>query len=230
MNRSDEIDELAAALAKAQAAIKDAELDKTNLHFGNPYSTLSAVWEACRKPLTDAGLAVTQLVEVQDGKLGVKTMLLHASGQFLCSFCPAVSQQQGMQALGSAITYAKRYSLAAIAGVASGEEKEDDDGNRANGRRQGTNKQESRGPKPKGKERAAEPPKEDAELKASEFVMPFGKTTGGKALKDCDLGDLQKALTWLKEQDQEKLGTADLAAKDAIQAYFYELETQGVKQ
>lgn len=225
MNRSDQINELAAALAKAQAAIKDAELDRTNPHFGNPYSTLSAVWAACRAPLTSNGLAVSQIVEVQDGKLGVKTMLMHASGQFMCSFCPATAQQNGMQALGSAITYAKRYSLAAMVGVASGEEKEDDDGNKAD---KNPPRQRS-APKPKAEAKdppaKAAPKAQDETTEPAEFVMHLGSLAGTK-VSECDLGDLKKAQEFLESQPKEKLGEKDKAALAAIRLYFANLERQ----
>jgi hypothetical protein len=231
MNRSDQINELVTALAKAQADVQDAKADKENPHFKSKYASLSSVWEACRKALTSNGLSIVQTIEKQEGVMGVNTMLSHASGQFICSFCPAVvSGQQNMQSLGSAISYARRYSLAAMVGVASSEEtQEDDDGAKAS---QGGGRQNSR-PQGKQKQAASPPPpgpKIEVEQKPGDFVMSFGKATKDKALKDCDVGDLQKALTWLKEQLPERLNQSEVAAKEALRAYFYQLELEGARQ
>lgn len=128
MQRSESLKELAPALAKAQGAITPAMKDAENKHLGNRYADLNSVWEACRVPLAENGLSVTQLAEFNgDGPFGLRTMLMHASGEFLETFLPIkLPDNANMQMLGTAITYARRYTLAAIAGVASGS---DDDGN-----------------------------------------------------------------------------------------------------
>lgn len=221
------IEKLSEALAKAQAEIKEAALDKENPHFHNPYATLASVWEACRKPLSDNGLSVTQVIGTLEGKSVLRTVLMHSSGQWIESTCPLITQQAGMQALGSAITYARRYSLAAIVGVAAGE-KEEDDGNGADKGQGRTRAQKQT--REKKDPPASSGPKVQVESKPGDFIMPFGKTTKDKAIKDCDVGDLQKALAWLKEQPVEKLGKGDLAAKEALQAFFYELELGEARQ
>jgi hypothetical protein len=119
--------ELATALAKAQAAMGGAKKDSTNPHFKNKYADLASVWDACRKALTDNGLSVVQFTETNYGEgCALVTMLLHSSGQSIKGSLP-LPQGKNMQELGSALTYARRYGLAAMVGVAP----EDDDGNAA---------------------------------------------------------------------------------------------------
>lgn len=129
--KSENINELSAALAKAQSEMQDAELDGWNPHFKSSYSTLSAVWAACRAPLSKNGLAVLQGIEREDQGFILRTTLTHSSGQWIESVCPIISSKNDMQGIGSAISYARRYSLQAMVGVAS---KEDDDGEGAQGR------------------------------------------------------------------------------------------------
>lgn len=131
MNRSENIADLAAALAKAQGEIKGAVKDATNPHFRNKYADLSSVWDACRDALTKNGLAVAQIVETDDrGAVVVETVMTHASGQFLSGRLAIQPSKAGAQEIGSVTTYARRYGLAAMVGVAP----EDDDGEGAEGR------------------------------------------------------------------------------------------------
>lgn len=125
--RSETTGELAKALAKAQAVIEGASKDSTNPHFGSKYADLASVWAACRKALTDQGLAVTQTTAQRDEHIILITRLLHVSGEWVESELPLIFAKNDMQGLGSALTYARRYSLAAMAGVSP----EDDDGNAA---------------------------------------------------------------------------------------------------
>lgn len=142
MGASPQIDKLAAALAKAQGEIKNALRDTENTFFKSSYADLAAVWDACRKPLSDNGLAVIQTTHYDGNGLILRTTLVHSSGQLVSGEMPvrAVEQIKGEgwheatlnpQAMGSAITYARRYALAAMVGVAP--EGDDDDGNKAAG-------------------------------------------------------------------------------------------------
>lgn len=131
MEHSEQLNELAAALAKAQAAIKPAIKDSTNPHFRSKYADLGAVWAACRDALTSNGLSVVQMpVNHQEGYAALRTMLLHASGQWLATTVSARLTKDDAQGLGSALTYLRRYSLAAVVGVVADE---DDDGNKDGG-------------------------------------------------------------------------------------------------
>lgn len=127
MEMSITIGELSSALAKAQAEIKGALKDSNNPFFKSKYADLSSVWEACRKPLTDHGLSVVQTLSGDSSAVIVMTMLCHSSGEWIRDAISVMPVQQTPQGVGSAVTYARRYALAAIAGVAP----EDDDGNAA---------------------------------------------------------------------------------------------------
>jgi hypothetical protein len=130
VKHSEQINEIAAALAKAQGQIKNAKKDSANPFFKSTYADLAAVAEACRPQLAANGIAVVQAPSAsEDGRVSVETMLLHSSGQWMSETVSVKPKDDGAQALGSVITYLRRYSLAAFAGVAP----EDDDGNAAVG-------------------------------------------------------------------------------------------------
>lgn len=132
MNTSEQINELAAALAKAQAAIKPAAKDAKNPHFNSRYADLAGVWAACREPLSANGLSVVQMpVDSEAGRVALVTTLLHASGQWISSMVSTRLQKDDAQGVGSALTYLRRYALAAMVGVVADE---DDDGNGASGK------------------------------------------------------------------------------------------------
>jgi hypothetical protein len=126
------VSELATALAVAQGQVEGAKKDANNPHFRSKYADLASVWDAIRKPLSDNGLSVVQLlVESPQGFVTVRTILLHKSGQSLeGTFSMPVKDHSNPQAIGSALTYARRYGLMALVGVAP----EDDDGSAATSR------------------------------------------------------------------------------------------------
>lgn len=124
MLKSDSIKELTVALCKAQSQMTSASKGSMNPHFGKKYADLASVWEAVRGPLTGNGLAVSQLVEGME----LKTILMHTSGEFIGSSYPLNPTKTDPQGLRSAITYARRTSLEAIAGIAPDD---DDDANLA---------------------------------------------------------------------------------------------------
>jgi hypothetical protein len=135
---STSLGDLAKALAAAQSKITGASRDRKNPHTGSMYADLASVWAACREPLSQNELAVVQTTEPH-GMEGVcvVTTLIHSSGQWMRGklFVPCVAQVRkdgrtvpvDAQTFGSALTYARRYSLAALVGVAP----EDDDGEAA---------------------------------------------------------------------------------------------------
>jgi hypothetical protein len=118
MNQSDDINELAAALSKAQASITGALKETANSFFKSKYADLASCWDACRKQLTDNELAVIQTTDIYEGRTVLITTLAHASGQWVRSLTPVLVKDDGPQAQGSGITYARRYALAAIVGLA----------------------------------------------------------------------------------------------------------------
>lgn len=117
MERSENINELATALAKAQGAMSHAVKDSLNPGYKSRYADLASVWEACRKPLADNGLSITQLPEPAETGLRLNTILMHTSGQFISSKIQMPLMKTDPQGYGSALTYARRYALAAIVGV-----------------------------------------------------------------------------------------------------------------
>jgi hypothetical protein len=134
---SESIATLAAALVKAQGQMKPAIKDATNPHFRSTYADLASVIEASRKPLADNGLAISQHIDLEadgagGGIVGVTTLLLHASGEWLQSRAAAVVVKRDPQSIGSAVTYLRRYGWQAVIGLAA----EDDDGEAATDRRE----------------------------------------------------------------------------------------------
>lgn len=127
MNKSEQINDLAAALCKAQGSIKAALKSSDNPFFKSKYADLSAVWDACKEPLAKNGLAISQHPASVNGEVQLETMLLHTSGQWISSTLTMKPTKTDPQSFGSCVTYARRYALAAIVGVVT----EDDDGNAA---------------------------------------------------------------------------------------------------
>ena len=126
MTTSEQVNEIAAALAKAQAVMKNAALNKVNPHFKSKYADLAEIRDAVIPALTANGIAVVQTLSGSaNDHPYVLTRLQHASGQWFESACPILGASD-MQKMGSAITYARRYSLSAICGIAADE---DDDAN-----------------------------------------------------------------------------------------------------
>lgn len=127
MNRSESIKSLAAALSKAQGSMGGASKDSKNPFYKTTYADLSAVVEAVKSPFSENGLSYCQFPFFADGRVGVETILMHSSGEWMSSELTFPVTKQDAQSVGSAVTYARRYALQAIAGVPS----EDDDGNSA---------------------------------------------------------------------------------------------------
>lgn len=118
---------IAKALAAAQAEMGKALKQSNNPHFRSKYADLGNVMDACIPALNKHGIAVIQPFVVGEFGNAVKTVLLHESGETLECHVPLLLGKNDMQGLGSAITYARRYGLMSMAGIAP----EDDDGNAA---------------------------------------------------------------------------------------------------
>lgn len=123
---------LAASLAKAQGELSAASMNADNPFFKSKYADLGSVWDACRGALSANGLAVIQNPSVsEDGNcVSLTTILAHSSGEWISSTVSSyVGSNQKLshaQAIGSIITYLRRYALAAMVGVYTGD---DNDGN-----------------------------------------------------------------------------------------------------
>lgn len=114
MNKSDNISTLAAALVKAQAKIGAAKKDSENPFFKSKYADLGQVIEACKEALLENGLTVLQMVGHNGDGNYLDTIILHESGEFISEQMGlSINQQHNPQAVGSAITYARRYALQA---------------------------------------------------------------------------------------------------------------------
>lgn len=129
MNKSESVAGLAAALAKAQGQMKGAIKDSANPFFKSKYADLASVVEAIRAAFSANGLSYIQTVEPSEkDEVRVETTLLHSSGEWIsCGVLSLPVSKVDAQGYGSALTYARRYSLSAAVGVAP----EDDDGNAA---------------------------------------------------------------------------------------------------
>lgn len=233
---SGEITELAKALALAQAEMEGAEKGALNPHFGKKYADLTSVWDACRVPLSKHGLSVIQQPVTGDEGIGVVTTLLHQSGQWMRSTLWMKPERPGPQAAGSAITYARRFSLAAFVGVCP----EDDDGEAAQGR-----DRDARPPGASwGKPKAVQAPKAEATSRSASTSAPAGTSNAtsaarrpandapaasdtGEVLDPGQLADLTEAFdtkwgrgartaapSWLRA----KFGTDDVASLTKVQA------------
>ena len=135
MQKSSEITEISKALSEFRKEVKQPLKDANNPFFKSKYVPLENVVEAIDEVAPNHGLSFTQWpVNDGNGNVGVSTMLLHSSGQYI-EYDPIYMKpdKQTPQAIGSAITYSKRYSLSAVFGITSDE---DDDGNQATGNNQ----------------------------------------------------------------------------------------------
>lgn len=132
--QSESIGKLAEALAKAQSTMGEAKEDSKNPFFKSNYADLTSIWRACKTSLSSNGLSVVQTTDYHDDKVIVMTTLLHSSGEWMRGKMPLYLTKHDAQSLGSAITYARRYALAAIVGVCK--EGEDDDAEKAQDRKE----------------------------------------------------------------------------------------------
>jgi hypothetical protein len=127
--KMNELNELAAALALAQGEIMPAPKDADNPFFRSKYASLPAVRAAMQAAFAKHGLSVVQIPEVDAGRICLHTLLLHSSGQQLnCGTLSAEVDLANPQKMGSAITYFRRYALAAISQTVADD---DDDANAA---------------------------------------------------------------------------------------------------
>lgn len=130
MNHSETLGKLAPAFVAAQAEIENAHKNARNPHFKSTYADLAEIVETIRPTLAKHKLAVIQIPGYENGALTMDTMLLHESGEWIGGVSGSPIAKQDPQGVGSAITYLRRYSLAAVCGIAQ----EDDDGNAASRR------------------------------------------------------------------------------------------------
>ena len=126
--RSESTKEIATALSYFQGKMTAVKKDATNPFYKSKYATLDTIWDTIRKPLSENGLSVAQTMNLIDGKSVLETTLYHTSGEWISGTQLVNPVKDDPQGLGSAITYARRYSLSAILGLVSDD---DDDANTA---------------------------------------------------------------------------------------------------
>lgn len=122
MKTSETIGKISEALAKAQGEMKPASFDSTNPHFRSKYASLTAIMEACRSSLSTNNIAIVQGTSVEENRVIVTTMLVHSSGEFISDQLSLNTVKDTPQGVGSAITYARRYSLSSMVGIVSDED------------------------------------------------------------------------------------------------------------
>lgn len=127
MKTSEQINDLATALAAAQAEMRNATLNKINPHFKSKYADLAGIRDTVTPALAKHGLSIVQGTDTLESGIVVITRLMHKSGQWIESRFPIAYDKP--QAMGSAYTYARRYSLSAMCAISADE---DDDANAAN--------------------------------------------------------------------------------------------------
>lgn len=209
------IGKLAKALAAAQGAIKGAEKDRTNPHFKSQYADLTAVWDACREALAKNEIAVIQATSFMgDGRVVLNTILAHSSGEQVTGHFPVTPVQNTPQGLGSALTYARRYSLASMVGVAPAGE--DDDGNAGS---QGATVDKSA---PAQVKKSALPPEPTPTVKAAvtKWVDEQIKVLG-------DITTMDGLLAWENETDDK--GESNLRRMDRVTGSVYPLQGNRLK-
>lgn len=204
MNKSDSINELAASLAKAQGEVENASKTSKNDHFKNRYADLAEVLNTVRPVFAKHGLSIVQFPSYEAPMAHVETVLMHSSGQFMSNVCSAPVSKADAQGVGSAITYLRRYSLAAVCGIAQ----EDDDANGATGA--GGNKQSQQQPS-----KQPEPTKQQkidpsvyadilADIEAAADVKSLEKAYNSAVAQCRAAGDEQALQEVIKAKDAKK--------------------------
>ncbi len=218
MKHSETLGKLAPALVAAQSGLKPIGKDGTNPAFRSRYVTLDAMLEAVRPALAGQGLAILQGITFPEttgeGRLvgiTVETRLVHSSGEWMASHVPVPVGKADAHGLGSALSYGRRYGLAALLSLAADD---DDDGNAAaKGAPVRQEKPAKAPPAPAAGQRLHDrvpttPPERMTLAKANTVEMK------GQLLADMDDRRLDKIRTWAEEKQNAFI----LAALDAIQA------------
>ena len=125
MDRSESLQQLILALAKAQAQMKNPPVDSVNPHFRSKYASLAAVRDAVVAALAAQGLAVVQPLSTPEGRLTCETWLLHESGEYLATSMTLPVDPPTPQGYGLVATYLRRYALTALLCVAGDDEEPD---------------------------------------------------------------------------------------------------------
>jgi hypothetical protein len=128
ISNSESCAQIFTALAAAQSKFKPVKKTSENPFFSSKYAALDEVIEATKDALSENGICFLQMPTIVDGKFVLITRLGHKSGEWLQFDYPIMTTKQDAQGYGSGVTYARRYSLQSILGIAA---ESDDDGNAA---------------------------------------------------------------------------------------------------
>jgi predicted aconitase len=199
--KSDQLDQLFTALAKAQGEMTAAAKDCANPFFKSRYADLSSVWNACREPLSKNGLSVLQIVQTTESGDVLHTTLGHSSGQYMTSTMPIRIKTEGkganeLQALGAAITYLRRFALSALVGVAPDD---DNDGN--------------------GSQYKAQPRQEAPKVAQANFTPYISDeqlATIRKLLASCSHDYMMKVMDWLATKKVDDLPRMPINLYDTV--------------
>lgn len=194
------------AFIKAQSEIHNARLDSKNPHFKSSYASLESVLDAVKPTLNKYGIAVLQPMVEENDKLFIITKLVHESGESIESKTPVMFDKQTAQAMGSGISYARRYSLAALVCIGA----DDDDANEAT---QPSAPKKSQDVKPIQSPGQSTAPKKMES--ASDFVMTFGKETKGQTLAALGPMKVSNMMAFVKTKADQKFRDSQ-AAKEFV--------------
>lgn len=193
------MDKIATAFVKAKREFAPALKDKANPHFRSKYADLGACLEAVDDALLNNGIALYQETFEDSAGVTVETVLLHVSGEAIRSgklHVPAAKQDP--QGYGSALTYARRYSLMTACGIAP----EDDDGNAASGPRPAPRQENTSKVEPSlTKEQVAQI--EQTAYEAGITIADICKTGKVKSLADIPASKFDGLINWIVQQHKK---------------------------
>jgi hypothetical protein len=206
MQWSDQTDKIVPALFKVQMEIKEAEASGRNPAYKSSYPTLEDIWDACKDALHKNNIFLLQATTSELETFGVETMLIHTSGQFVRSVLTLRPSKTDPQGAGSAITYARRYSLAPMLGIMQ----KDDDANLASGKQ------------PPGLITDPLVAVQQCNSNFSDYVIPFPKFKGLK-FEEVVTAELISYKKWILEKASKPISTLQEEYIVKLDAYLLEL-------
>ena len=206
--QSEQVNELMAAMNRAQLKMVPAKKEHENPFFKSKYADLATVWDALA-PFREEGIVLTQSpAESPDGYIVLDTQLTHLSGQWMRSRLKMRVAKEDPQGAGSALTYARRYALGCMTGLVT---ELDDDGNAASHAPTQARTYHAPAPKPVPAPVVApapsQAPSEGTLAPGSAWIVPFGKSKGQRV---CDIAD--NDLDWLCNYYVDKLADGKQAS------------------
>lgn len=201
------------ALAKAQGQIEAAKKDSANPFFKSKYADLSSAWSACRQALSENGLSVIQFPKYKPdtGMVSIETVLGHAGGHAISDVLDVPVTKKDAQAIGSAISYGRRYALMSVVGISA----DDDDGESSFGRGE-WKKNAERQAEEVGNRMAGGAVKDTVKNTAKDPLATFKSKVDDLAMKE---GAIAVEEFWRADETQAKFAKRSEAIRDEAQAY-----------